>query len=193
ALWVAVLDDADFLRFLCGEYEQVTASRSGDAAHGCSLATVTFAGSAAPQALWTGSAAAGEGEWRLTLAGDAGTAVLAGDRDRAELQLTLTLRGQTATTERCTDDPGPWLLKTFVESTSCRVSFGTPAGSVRGTDDRFGVVHDDERCAGVQTMERRGTNSLWEELARTVELVDAVERSIRRRRTIDVHFDTPSE
>src|SRR5262249_1547179 len=60
-LSLALLDDADLLRFLCGEYEQVTASRSGDAAHGCSLATVTFAGSAAPQALWTGSAAAGQG------------------------------------------------------------------------------------------------------------------------------------
>jgi hypothetical protein len=36
-------------------------------------------------------------------------------------------------------------------------------------------------------------HSLWEELACDVELVDAVERSVRRRRTIDVFFETPSE
>jgi myo-inositol 2-dehydrogenase/D-chiro-inositol 1-dehydrogenase len=191
-LSLALLDDADLLRCLCGEYDQVTAMRSGDAAHGFSLATVTFAGSAAPQAVWTGSAVAGEGEWRLTLTGDAGTAVLAGDSDRVDLQLILALRGQTATTERCADDPGPWLLKTFVESMSRRAESDTPAGSSRASDDRFVAVHDDER-ADVQTIERRGTTSLWEELARTVELVDAVERSVRRRRTIDVHFDTPSE
>jgi hypothetical protein len=34
---------------------------------------------------------------------------------------------------------------------------------------------------------------LWAEFARAVELVEAVERSVRRRRTIDVHFETPSE
>jgi len=33
----------------------------------------------------------------------------------------------------------------------------------------------------------------WHELARAVELVEAVERSVRRRRAIDVHFETPSE
>jgi myo-inositol 2-dehydrogenase/D-chiro-inositol 1-dehydrogenase len=33
----------------------------------------------------------------------------------------------------------------------------------------------------------------WQELARDVELVEAVGRSVRRRRSIDVHFETPSE
>ena len=36
-------------------------------------------------------------------------------------------------------------------------------------------------------------SNLWAELAKAVELVDAVERSVRRRRTIDVYFETPSE
>jgi predicted dehydrogenase len=33
----------------------------------------------------------------------------------------------------------------------------------------------------------------WQDLARDVELVEAVGRSVRRRRAIDVHFETPSE
>ena len=42
----ALLIDADLLRILCGSYDQVTASRSGDAATGYSLATVMLAGPA---------------------------------------------------------------------------------------------------------------------------------------------------
>jgi len=33
----------------------------------------------------------------------------------------------------------------------------------------------------------------WHDLTRNVDLLDAVERSIRKRRTIDVYFDPPSE
>jgi predicted dehydrogenase len=190
----ALLRDADILRCLCGDYDQVTASRSGDAERGYSLVTITLAGSSVAQAVWTASTNGSESEWRLTLAGDAGTAVLEGDPVRGELELTVTLRGQSVTAEQSPNDPGPWLLNAFAESTRQADPPDAPAGSNREADDPPVVGHrDDVRAPIGQRSETRGTNSLWSELARAVELVDAVERSIRRRRTIDVYFDTPSE
>jgi len=168
----ALLGDADLLRTLCGAYDQLTASRSGDSARGFSLATVTLAGSAAPQAVWTAAATAGENEWRLTLSGDCGTAVLEGEPDRAWFRLTLNLDGQPASSEEGEDDAGPWLVEEFTASIDRDRSCGAA----------------NEARSDVQS-----TVSLWGELARDVELVDAVERSVRRRRTIDVHFETPSE
>lgn len=168
----ALLRDADILRTLCGAYDQVTASRSGDAAQGYSLATVTLAGSAAPQAVWTAAATAGQKEWRLTLEGEGGTALLEGDPEHAWFRLSLNPGGQPATSEDCSDDAGRWLVETFAAS----------AGDGRLPDD--GSVPESEARSGI---------SLWEELARGVELVEAVERSVRRRRTIDVYFETPSE
>jgi predicted dehydrogenase len=189
----ALLYDADILRCLCGDYDQVTASRSGHADRGYSLVTIALAGSSVPQAIWTASTIGSESEWRLTLAGDEGTAILEGDPDRAELQLTLTLPGQTVTTEQNSDDPGPWLLKTFTESIT-RGRFISPDDSNQETADPPVLANRNVPPAPTsQRMETPGTSSLWGELARAIELVDAVERSVRRRRTIDVYFDTPSE
>jgi predicted dehydrogenase len=190
----ALLYDADVLRCLCGDYDQVTASRSGNADRGYSLVTIALAGSSVPQAVWTGSTIGSKSEWRLTLAGDEGTAILEGDPDRAELQLTLSLRGQTVTTEQNSTDPGPWLLKTFAESILQRGRFISPDDSNRETADPPVLVNRNVPPApSIRRTETRGTSSLWGELARAIELVDAVERSVRRRRTIDVYFDTPSE
>src|SRR5262245_39188314 len=187
----ALLYDAYILRCLCGDYDQVTASRSGNADRGYSLVTIALAGSSVPQAVWTASAGRSENEWRLMLAGDEGTAILEGNPDRAELQLTLSLRGQTVITEQNADDPGPWLLKTFAESIRQRGRFIPPEDSNRETADPR--ESGNRSVSPAPAVEETGTRSLWGELARAIELVDAVERSVRRRRTIDVYFDTPSE
>jgi hypothetical protein len=142
----------------------VTASRSGDAVQGYSQASVTFDGDAVPQAVWTATATSAEVDFRLTLSGDNGTAVLEGNPEAAFLRLTLQVKGAPATSEERTDEAGEWLLERFVAS----------AGS----------------GANPQTA---APNSLWDELARAVELVEAAQRSVRRRRTIDVYFETPSE
>jgi predicted dehydrogenase len=204
-LTLALLADADLLRALCGSYDQVTASRSGDAGQGYSLATVTLAGSAAPQAVWTASATSGPDEWRLTLVGDLGTAVLEGDPGSARFRLTLALAGQPPTRfrltlalagqpptiEECVDDAGPWLLETFLASSgNVAISPSRLMGEGRGGRETGDAALSplSPRGRGVG-----GEGALWNELARTVELVDAVERSVRRRRTIDVYFETPSE
>lgn len=153
----AFLIDADLLRALFGPYNQVSASRSGDASAGFSLATVTLGGSNVPQAVWTATGTAATESWKLTALGDAGTAILE-DVSGSEqisgrrLRLTVNQPGRAPTVTETTADSGAWLLEQF-------------AGGVK----------------------------LWDELAAAVELVDAVERSVRRRRTIDVYFETPSE
>jgi predicted dehydrogenase len=163
-LEAALLCDADLLRVICGDYDRVTASRSGDELHGYSQATVTFDGDAAPQAVWTATATYSDEDWRLTLSGENGTAALEGNPEAAFLRLTLQVKGAPATSEESTDEAGAWLLERFVAS----------------------VGGGAKRPAGA-------SGSLWEELACAVELVEAVERSVRRRRTIDVYFETPSE
>jgi predicted dehydrogenase len=160
----ALLCDADLLRVICGEYDEVTASRSGDDDHGYSQAMVTLDGDAVPQAVWAATAAGGNEDFRLTLSGSNGTAILEGNPEAACLRLTLETGGAPPVTEESTDDGGTWLLEKFVASV--------------GRDHKA---------------ELNASNSLWEELARAVELVEAVERSVRRRRTIDVYFETPSE
>jgi predicted dehydrogenase len=166
----ALLVDADLLRTLCGAFDQVTALRSGDAERGFSLATVTLAGGSAPQAVWT-AAAGGENTWRLTLTGEEGTALLEGHPDRAWFHLTVNREGLPPIDEAQSDDAATWLVEQFSRDAARRL----PA--------------DDENVES----NAPPVGSFWEELARDVELVDAVERSVRRRRTIDVYFDTPSE
>jgi predicted dehydrogenase len=168
----ALLIDADLLQALCGSHDQVTASRSGDAGLGYSLATVMLAGPGVPQAVWTATAHAGEGGWRLVVSGDSGRASLDGNSEDGWLRLTLQRSGLPEVVDESCSDAGMWLLEEFSASMSPQAdSAANPAG------------HPE---APIQA-------SLWGELARTIELLDAVERSVRRRRTIDVYFETPSE
>jgi predicted dehydrogenase len=174
----ALLIDSDLLRSLCGSYDQVTASRSGDAGLGYSLATVMLAGSGVPQAVWTAKAHS-ENDWQLTISGDAGTALLDGNPEAGRLRLTRDLheppRGMhemPADAEETSAHAGTWLLETFTSSLAPQTISTSPA-----------EVLPDEPAQP----------TLWGELARAVELVDAVDRSVRRRRTIDVYFETPSE
>ena len=168
----AILIDADLLRALFGPYDQVTASRSGDASAGFSLATVTLAGNDAPQAVWTAVGTTATAGWKLTLFGASGTAVLESLPHHDEfngrpLRLTVTGSDQAPIVSEATADSGAWLLEHFIAEVNRQSkAVDSPEGS---------------------------QSHLWDELACAVELVDAVERSVRRRRTIDVYFETPSE
>ena len=168
----ALLLDADLLRILCGSYDQVTASRSGAAGVGYSLATVMLAGAGVPQAVWTATAHAGDDDWLLLVSGELGTAELDGNPEKGRLRLTLRRGELPAVVEESVADDGNWLLETFASSLAPQSD--SPAPAQNRLDDP-------------------PKSSFWEELARAVELVDAVERSVRRRRTIDVYFETPSE
>jgi hypothetical protein len=187
ALTSAILVDADLLRALLGPYDQVTASRSGDASAGFSLATVTLGGNSAPQAVWTAVGATAPG-WKLTLFGETGSAVIEScpdddGTDGRPLRLTVNHARREPEVTEATADSGAWLLEQFIAAAQpsprsrTRQSSGTVSGALNSLDES----------------DRSPPSSLWDELACTVELVDAIERSVRRRRTIDVYFETPSE
>src|SRR5207248_9750361 len=93
----SLLCDAHLLRVICGDYDQMTASRSGDTLHGYSQALVTLDGDAVPQAVWSATAVLTEEDFRLTLTGENGTAVLEGNPEGAFLRLTLQVKGAPAT------------------------------------------------------------------------------------------------
>ncbi|MEX0703333.1 MAG: hypothetical protein WD069_14660 [Planctomycetales bacterium] len=88
----ALVNDADLLRFLAGHYSQVTALRTGETAEGCLRALVTLAGKGAPEATWTIRPVAAAPGWRLTIAGDAGAAVL--EKSAAAPAARLTIQGE---------------------------------------------------------------------------------------------------
>lgn len=155
----AFLADADLLRVLGGEYDQVTALRSGDPTVGFSLASVTLAGAGKPQAVWSASVATdGQPSWILTVLGERGTAMLSGDPDRQALTFDVRRGDSTSPSESMSAADGRELL------TLTEVAF----------------------ASGNQSPN-------WTELTRLFDWLDATRRSLRRRRTIDLHFEELSE
>ena len=171
-----LLEDIDLLRALGGDYDPLSASRSGDSARGVSLASVTLSGDGCPQAVWSATAAQGDASWALVLAGDRATARLSGTPEHHEFRLETTLpdgpktpagdsddqrsrhRSESNASDLDRADPGPWLLDCIEDTWTGRA--GAPG---------------------------------WTDMTRAFELLDAVDRSVRRRRTIDLHFEVPSE
>ncbi|MBS0263469.1 MAG: hypothetical protein JSS02_16125 [Planctomycetes bacterium] len=190
-LAAALLRDADLLRYLFGPYDQVNATRSGDLPAGYSLATVTFSGSQVPQAVWTATASPTESGWKLTVLGENGSAILeshaadSASAPSADWQLTLSPASGSASTRRASPDPGPWLITQFL----ARPQNPMNSAAASGRSQRVAPtsVTPDATATPAES------KSQWDELACAVELVDAVERSVKRRRTIDVYFEAQSE
>lgn len=153
----ALLHDADVLRSLGGNYDQVTALYTGRTASGVSMATVTLAGSSLPEASW--SARAGHQTLRrLAVTGQIGTAVVRIEDDRSDLQLTIGGKEQEFAAPASTLGFGPPMLKRVEQALA-----GEPA------------------------------QPDWTDATRTFEIVEGTHRSVARRRTIDLHFETTSE
>lgn len=140
----AMLADVDLLRWLGGNYDQVTSQRSGQSDLGCSQATLLLGGTNLPDATWNlrrGPLT----EWRLTI-----------ESDQATTTITRSLRSDRA---KDADSPLKTLIVTFVNAVESR--------SVPSPD--------------------------WPDAVRVFDVLDAGRRSLRRRRTIDLHFETLSE
>jgi predicted dehydrogenase len=169
----AFLVDADLLRHLCGEYNQVTALRVGTAEEGYSAATVTLAGKAAATATWScaANAAPGRAPWTLCVTGESGQAVLSGDAARGEFTLHIEGTAASPLPETLTADTGAELLESIV---------ATSKG-------------DDHAASSPATSISATAAANWTDLTRDLELLYAVEQSLRRRRTIDVYYEAPSE
>jgi myo-inositol 2-dehydrogenase/D-chiro-inositol 1-dehydrogenase len=167
----AFLVDLDLLRFLGGEYDQVTAIRSGEPPGDISLQTITLSGGGLPKAIWT-AAPASTASWRATVIGDSGTATLAGNPQNGTLTLESRIAGQSPSTEETRFDLGNWQL--------------SAAG---------GLLESARRMAPGPELaaEESHPPQTWDDFTRAAELFEAIERSIRRRRTIEIHFESHSE
>ncbi|MCH8829664.1 MAG: Gfo/Idh/MocA family oxidoreductase [Planctomycetes bacterium] len=161
----ALLYDVDLLRDLGGEYTRITALHSGAETGKISLATVTLAGTDVPEASWTMRPVATASNWKLTAVGESGQ---------------LTLSAECPPDERSQE---PSLITLAGK--------GVPAESSASDSAAENAAEVLRRFADAVGGENSRPD--WTDLTRDFELVDATARSLRRRRTIDLHFETASE
>lgn len=153
----ALLLDADLLKFVAGEFDQVTTLHMGDDQTGYSQASVGMAGPQALPAQWSCRGTHGPVAWRLTVAGAAGNVVLTGGADWQTVRWQSSILRETLE-EQLEVDFGPEMLNEFL--------------------------------AGLNTMD----SSRWaDDLNRNFDLLEGTYRSLRRKRTVELYFDTPSE
>lgn len=153
----ALLADADALKFVAGEFDQVTALQTGDAEHGIVQAAVSLAGPKASPAQWSCRGTHGPANWKLTVTGAAGNIVLSGGPDLRTMSWWATILGNVEA-EQLEFDYGPAILREFLSGL-------TTADTGKWADD----------------------------LNRIFDLLEGTHRSLRRRRTVELYFDTPSE
>jgi myo-inositol 2-dehydrogenase/D-chiro-inositol 1-dehydrogenase len=145
-----MLLDFDLLRWLGGDYDQVTALRTGATEHGTRTQSVKLSGRGLPEATWDLRAGASP-VCRLVIETERGAVVV--ERNQA----------------------AEWVL---TEPDGTRHE-GNQQVAVRAFLDRL--------------KSEPGPAMEWHELVRAFETVDATHRSVRRRRTIDLHFEPMSE
>ena len=153
-----LLPDADLMRLLGGDYNQVTALRTGRTDVGAATATITLAGDNVPEAVWTLNSGTHD-NWSVTVIGEQGSSTLSGG--------------------------GLGSLRIDDEQIECTE---TQLGSALLAD--LNAALDERQSADEQSTSL--TASLTD-LTRAFEIVDGSHESIRRRRTIDLYFETTSE
>jgi len=157
------LGDIDLLRMLGGNYSQVTALWSANPPEDVSRASVNLAGENLPDASWTLDATAPETRSTLTVTGQHDSLTLRGGEDPTQLSL-------------------------------------QPAGADTSSTERSPTEHSDGFRTGEvllsqfeSAVDRQPVASTWTDLTRAFEILDAAHRSVTRRRTIDLYFETTSE
>ena len=161
----ASVDGIDVLRWLGGNYDQVTSLRSGHTEQGCSQATLTLAGAGLPDAMW--NARRGDApSWRLTVETDQGTQAV----ERCLLEIDHEQTRKTGTLAR--HSPSDGQERPSYESL-------IPTSLI----ESFVAACRHEQVAQPD----------WSDAVRVFDVLDAARRSLRRRRTIDLHFETLSE
>lgn len=168
-----LLEDVDLLRFLGGDYNQISASRSGDPLVGVAVSNITLLGESLPQSMWSASMSPEvlRGSWKLVVAGDKGTATLEGGADLLQCQLTV----RAAQDARSDNGDRPPLPIPVSDKGDAKLA-------ASATLETFLRVAAGEHLSPT-----------WTDLSHDFELVEAVERSVARRRTVDVYFEVPSE
>lgn len=157
------LKDADLMRWLVGDYDQVTTLRTAASSDGVLMQSTVLAGRSLPQANWSIEPEDGPGKWELTVRGESGIAKLT--REPSSNCWVCEINGQ-----RVKGD----------EQSTARDLLVAFAGSVQ----KHATQHADSQDA---------VGDEWGELVKCFETVDATHRSVARRRTIELHFEPMSE
>ncbi|MFN0196841.1 MAG: hypothetical protein ACKVT0_08835 [Planctomycetaceae bacterium] len=169
------LHDAEPLCRLIGRPTQVTAVTLGHVEGACSRALTTISASGSPEASWAIQSGNGPDSWRLTVRGETGTAILRSDETLNADVLTV---GENSTTFPAVDVEK---LRGFYLKESLLSEIGRD--SVRTTAN---ASHEGMKSTS------RGP-SPWAFALQVYEMLDASHRSRRRRRTIELLGETPSE
>jgi len=166
AVETALMDDLDLLRSIGGDYSRVTTLYSGEEPDRILRASVTLAGDRLPEADWSLEPAFDSSFWKLTVTGESGRLILSADSERWD-------------SLRLTADGGESPIPTM-----------EPADAAAGLEMDNGRVLLEQIVA----LPEKQTNAAdWTDLIRVWDILDGVGRSLRRRRTIDLHFETTSE
>lgn len=163
----ALFVDVPLLRFLGGNYNRITAVHSGPGDSEITLATVTLGGNDLAEATWT--ARAGKPAWSLEVTGSLGSATLTLDESR---------------------DGALAVNLTSVDSNVEVTGTEAPAHEALANEnvDRLGQCQLEALLKSLEDPSHH-----WAEMTRAFETVEATHTSLRRRRTIDLFFETTSE
>ena len=148
--------DVDAIRLLGGEYNQVTAIRSGQSDDGISMQSVALAGDQSAEATIQHRVSSGRASRTLSVIGDLATLEIHFESSITNVTL---IQGEQTTEQ-----------------------------SVEQIDQPAELLHRFTKAvAGEKVMPN------WTDAIRAYEVVEATTRSLRRRRTIDLHFESTSE
>jgi len=160
------LPDVDLLRFLGGSYNRVTALYSGQTSDGIASATITLGGEGLPEAVWLIQPSPAAAQYTLQIVGSTG-------------RLTLTGGDALSIPQLETDGLETDGINLVAESDT------TGASEL--------AIGNKLLQQFITANEGQATDPDWTDLTRAFEICDGVRRSIRRRRTIDLHFESTSE
>ena len=159
------LHDVDLPRWLIGDYDQITALQTAATDAGVQIQSVVLAGHSHPEVNWSISSVDGPGEWKLLVHGERGVAVLK--------------RGETSRN---------WIYEFNGQRTE-----GDLQQTAQNALAAFASYVPANGLGSTTSANLKSTHDIWGELVKCYETVDATHRSVRRRRTIELHFEPMSE
>jgi predicted dehydrogenase len=121
-----LLRDVDLLRWLMGDYNQITGLRTAATSDGVQMQSVVLAGRSLPEANWSIRPAIGTSRWHLTVRGEKGVAEL--DRDGALTDWVCHLGGERVAGDERSTSRG--ILHAFASATAHAQRDDTPEHGV---------------------------------------------------------------
>ena len=161
-----LLHDVDLPRWMIGDYDQVTGLRTAASNEGVMIQSVVLAGRSLPESNWSINSVEGASDWKLTVRGEKGVATLR--RDGTSRRWICQIAGDQVEGS---------------ESETARAALAAFASAMAD------VAHPSNENLTTEQPSR----DVWGELVKCYETVDATHRSVRRRRTIELHFEPMSE